>query len=291
VALCVVVYVDMCMCVYVSLCIRLSMYMCTCMSVPLFLCGSVSLCMFVCVYLSLCVSVSQCLIVAVTLCPAGESECTTNERAHNKRQIATRQMSEYTTNERHAATLHDLDKPILHVLWYTLSGICYTTNERAHNKQHVATRQMIEYTTNERAHDTPVRERIRRSHAVVLSMSQSSDAGGERVQNLLEPGPADENHLHGVNLLSNNSCIMYQSGRLPLCTPIATHDVHNRGPLHMLIKAARCTMLFQAVARYTLHNCGLLHELLKVTREPMLLQAVARCTLHSGDPLHTMSEE
>ena len=59
----------------------------------------------------------------------------------------------------------------------------------------------------------------------------------------------------------------------------------------MLIKAARCTMLFQAVARYTLHNCGLLHELVKVTRDPMLLQAVARCTLHIGDPLHTMSDE
>jgi hypothetical protein len=162
----------------------------------------------------------------------------------------------------------------------------YTTNER-----HAATRQTREYTTNERAHDTPVRERIRRSHAVVLSMSQSTDAGGDRIQNVLEPMPVDQNHVGGVELLNNNSCIMYQSGRLPLCTPIATHDVHNRGPLHMLIKAARCTMLFQAVARYTLHNCGLLHELLKVTREPMLLQAVARCTLHSGDPLHTMSDE
>jgi hypothetical protein len=84
---------------------------------------------------------------------------------------------------------------------------------------------------------------------------------------------------------------MYQSGRLSLCTPIAAHDVHNRGPLHMLIKAARCTMLFQAVARYILHNCGLLHELVKTTRDPMLLQAVARCTLHIGDPLHTMSDE
>jgi hypothetical protein len=115
VALCVVVYVYLCMCVSVSLCIRLSVYMCTCMSVPLFLCGSVSLCMFVCLCVCLCV-------------------CFSNERAHNTRHIATRQMSEYTTNERNAATLHDLDKPILHILWYTISGRCYTTNERVHNK-------------------------------------------------------------------------------------------------------------------------------------------------------------
>ncbi len=84
---------------------------------------------------------------------------------------------------------------------------------------------------------------------------------------------------------------MYQSGRLLVCTPTATHDVRNGGQLPILLKAARHTMLFQAVARYTLYNCGLLNELVEVTRDPMLLQAVDRCTLHIGDPLHPLSDE
>jgi hypothetical protein len=121
---------------------------------------------------------------------------------------------------------------------------------------------------------------------VVFGVCQSRGAFGDAVQDALQALSA---HKDGV--LNNNSCIMYQSGRLLLCTPIDTHAFHNGGPLRMLIKAARYTMLFQAVARYTLHNCGLLHELVKVTRDPVLLQAVARCTLHSGDPLHTMPYE
>jgi hypothetical protein len=58
--------------------------------------------------------------------------------------------------------------------------------------------------------------------------------------------------------------------------------------VHMLIKAARYTMMFQAVARYTLHISGLLHELLKLTPDPMLLQAVARYTLHISGLLHEL---
>jgi hypothetical protein len=117
VSLCVVVYVFLCMCVSVSLCICLSVYMCICMSLPLFLCGSVYVCMCVSVVMCLCVyvSLSLCVCVAVTLCPAGESDKPPCYTQHNKRHAATRQMSEYTTNERHAATLHNIDKPILSI--------------------------------------------------------------------------------------------------------------------------------------------------------------------------------
>jgi hypothetical protein len=131
-------------------------------------------------------------------------------------------MSKYTTNERHAAKLHNSDTQLLNKRaasrFTTLEMSEYTTNERHDAKVHNSDKQPLNNKCG-----SAVRKRLRSRYGMALCMCQCKGALGDAVQDLLQPLAVDG------DVLNKN---MSSGGPLH-------NAVHNGGPMHMLIKAAR----------------------------------------------------